>query len=101
MKLLRWQSKALAKWVAAGHRGVVEAVTGSGKTYLGLAAIEQVWETHGSKFAHPLVVVPTAVLLDQWCERLAEAFPGKKIGRMSKDDDDDFSRHDVCVRTRR
>src|SRR5436305_9397125 len=37
-RLWSWQTRALAAWEANGHRGVVTAVTGSGKTNVGIAA---------------------------------------------------------------
>jgi superfamily II DNA or RNA helicase len=38
--LYEWQLDALTAWLACGRRGVVEAVTGSGKTDMALAAID-------------------------------------------------------------
>ena len=43
------------------------------------------------------IVVPTTVLMEQWCERLSEVFPEARIGRISKDDSDDFSSNEICV----
>ena len=60
--LYQWQSKALRKWRDAEHRGVVEAVTGSGKTRLAVAAIRRALVDGGQV----LIVVPTKELLDQW-----------------------------------
>ncbi len=37
-KLYRWQLDALVSWVRCGRRGVIEAVTGSGKTEVAIAA---------------------------------------------------------------
>ncbi len=62
IELYRWQSEALRKWRRAGQRGVVEAVTGSGKTHLAVAAIRQALVDGGQV----LIVVPTKELLDQW-----------------------------------
>jgi len=37
-RLYPWQRRALAKWEADGYCGIIEAVTGSGKTMVALAA---------------------------------------------------------------
>ena len=39
--LYDWQKEALQAWNANGRHGVVEAVTGAGKTRLGLAAAKE------------------------------------------------------------
>lgn len=38
-----WQRDALAAWRDNGHLGVVQAVTGAGKTRVGLAALREAW----------------------------------------------------------
>ncbi|MBT6446047.1 MAG: DEAD/DEAH box helicase, partial [Acidimicrobiaceae bacterium] len=76
--LYEWQLDALTAWLACGRRGVVEAVTGSGKTDMALAAIA---DAH-RRGLFVMVVVPTRVLIAQWHERLVTAFPDLKIGRL-------------------
>lgn len=66
-QLREYQHDALAAWHDAGERGVIELPTGSGKTVIGLRAIETC-ETP------TLVVVPTIDLLEQWHRELVEAF---------------------------
>jgi superfamily II DNA or RNA helicase len=73
-ELREYQSAALSAWEDAGRRGVLELPTGSGKTVIGLAAIERL-ETA------TLVVVPTIDLLQQWREELEREFPGP-IGQL-------------------
>lgn len=76
---LRWyQDTALARWNAAGRRGVIALPTGSGKTMVALAAIAQLGVA-------TLCLVPTRVLLDQWARALAAcwSFP---IGRLGDGD---------------
>ena len=94
-KLLRWQKEALLSWSEHGYRGMVEAVTGSGKTYLGLGA----WKHASSEFrpVNCLVVVPSIPLMNQWHERLREAFPSTRVGRIGGGHRDDFSRTPICV----
>lgn len=66
MRLHAWQQEALDSWVAHGRRGIVEAVTGSGKTWLGMAAVlEAIAE---GRLA--VIVVPRRVLQDQWVAEL-------------------------------
>jgi len=73
-RLRPYQQDAIDAWTEAGRRGVIELPTGSGKTVIGLAAIEAV--------AGPaLVVVPTIDLLEQWHEELSSAFD-EPIGKL-------------------
>ena len=73
-----WQRDAIDAWEQSERRGVVEAVTGSGKTYAAFEAMVRVLREHGAH-ASILIVVPTVTLLDQWCDRLQEAFPGQRL----------------------
>ena len=41
-KLYKWQEECLNRWQQSGCRGMVQAVTGSGKTLLALTAAD--WE---------------------------------------------------------
>jgi superfamily II DNA or RNA helicase len=66
-----WQRQALEKWRLAGRRGIVSAVTGSGKTRLGIAAIEGHLRVPTARVA---VLVPTIELMHQWLEELRKAF---------------------------
>jgi len=34
-----WQDKAINKWLKAGKQGMIEAVTGSGKSHVGIEAL--------------------------------------------------------------
>ncbi len=73
-RLRPYQQAALDAWHEAGERGVLELPTGSGKTVIGLGAIEAL-ETP------TLVVVPTIDLLTQWQRELETEF-GVPIGRL-------------------
>ena len=66
LDLYPWQVRALDGWAAHGHRGIVEAVTGAGKTRLALAAIEAEIRRGGRAVA----IVPTMNLQDQWLEEI-------------------------------
>jgi superfamily II DNA or RNA helicase len=66
-ELRAYQQEAFDAWRENGDRGVLELPTGSGKTVIGIEAIETL--------ACPaLVVVPTIDLLDQWRRELNEEF---------------------------
>ena len=71
-----WQQDALLAWRDAGHRGVVEAVTGAGKTLVGVAAARDTLIAGG----RVLVVVPTTELQEQWFRVLAERLPMSTSG---------------------
>jgi len=62
-----YQLEALDAWEQAGRRGVVVLPTGSGKTHIGMLAIEEVNQP-------ALIVVPTIDLMEQWRRRLASSF---------------------------
>lgn len=73
-RLRSYQQRALESWEATDRRGVLELPTGSGKTVIGLAAIE-------ACAISTLVVVPTIDLLEQWERELAPAADGP-VGRL-------------------
>ncbi|PSP89804.1 DNA repair helicase [Halobacteriales archaeon QS_4_69_34] len=73
-ELRDYQRAALEAWHANGRRGVLELPTGSGKTVIGIAAIESV-------AAATLVVVPTIDLLAQWRGELETEFE-RSIGQL-------------------
>src|SRR5688572_11083058 len=60
--LYAWQQEALKAWHANARRGVIEAVTGAGKTRVGIAAAFEAVR-QGIKV---LILVPTAELQSQW-----------------------------------
>ncbi|MEM0442363.1 MAG: DEAD/DEAH box helicase family protein [Candidatus Nitrosocaldus sp.] len=61
-----YQSKALKQWIYAGMKGCIVLPTGSGKTMIGIKAIEHL-------NLASLVVVPTLDLMEQWVSSLADA----------------------------
>ncbi len=94
--LYAWQAEALDAWVRCRRRGVVEAVTGAGKTDVAIAAALDA--RRRGRFV--LVVVPTRVLVEQWSARLREALPGERIGRLGDGGSDMPASCDVLVATR-
>ena len=71
-RLYEWQRRALTAWLAASRRGIVSAVTGSGKTRVGLAAIED--HLMSDRRARAVVLVPTIELMRQWRHEIAHWF---------------------------
>ena len=78
-QLRPWQVDAMQEWLVNDRYGVVEAVTGSGKTDVGVAAIADARR----RGVPTVVLVPDRELVDQWTRVLEEAFPGVAIGRLS------------------
>jgi len=81
LTLRDYQQKALDRWVKAGKRGCVVLPTGSGKTVIGVKAIETV-------NAASLIVVPTIDLMDQWTSVLSKYFTNIKVGNLGGGSDD-------------
>ncbi|MFL6478132.1 MAG: DEAD/DEAH box helicase family protein, partial [Nitrososphaera sp.] len=75
LSLRDYQHRALENWLRAGLRGCVVLPTGSGKTIIGIKAIEKA-------NAASLVVVPTLDLMDQWTTTLSKYFPNLRIGNL-------------------
>lgn len=92
-ELYEWQQQALQSWKAHNFRGVVEAVTGAGKTRVGIAAIAQALRL-GMKAT---VLVPTTELQDQWMVSLRKDLPTAALGRLGGSYTADFREADVIV----
>jgi superfamily II DNA or RNA helicase len=92
--LYPWQADALEAWARRGHRGVVEAVTGTGKTVLGLAALGEELRRGGQV----LVLVPTIELMHQW-RREIHRFLGAqlRVGCLGGAESASLVAHDVVV----
>ena len=95
LKLRAWQQRALTHWAAARHRSVVEAVTGTGKTRVGIAAAA--WAT--SQGTKALVLVPTVDLQRQWQEEVRRLLPGIRVGLCGGGSHHGFDRHDIVLAT--
>src|ERR687890_2184243 len=81
LPLRTYQHKALVEWTKAGMRGCIVLPTGSGKTIIGVKAIETVNSAS-------LIVVPTLDLMDQWTSVLRKYFTNVKIGNLGGGIDD-------------
>ena len=92
-----WQDDALKYWIKNNNKGIVEAVTGSGKTYLALAALHYLYSLN--RKVRTIVVVPTIALQAQWKERIEKLLPGTRVGRWGGGHADDLGMHNVIVST--
>lgn len=63
------QGAAVGAWIEAGHRGILEMATGSGKTITSMIAAHRLSETVGPILI--IVAAPYRPLVDQWCEEIA------------------------------
>jgi len=61
-----WQSEAVSAWRSNDRRGIVVAATGTGKSRVGLEALDDILELGGIV----VIVVPTKALQDQWFGQL-------------------------------
>ncbi len=95
-ELYRWQLDALVHWLRCGRRGVIEAVTGSGKTDVAIAAAADALRR--GRFV--LILVPSRVLMEQWHGRLTRALPDARIGRLGDSGRDGPEDCDILVATR-
>lgn len=92
--LYAWQVEAFDAWHRCGSRGVVEAVTGTGKTLLGIAAIAEELGVGGQA----CVLVPTTDLLGQWGAALHRHLPpATSVGLLGGGHHDGLGDHDVLV----
>ena len=92
-RLRPWQRRALAAWFKAGGRGIVEAVTGTGKTLLGIEAASRMARMGG----RTTILVPTIELQRQWLEKLAEFAPHLSWATVGGNRQGEPARVDVVV----
>lgn len=92
-KLYLWQREALRAWRQQDHRGAIEAVTGSGKTRVGLYAVGEALRRR----LRAVIVVPSGVLMRQWETAVHQEFPGVRVGLMGDGQHDTVSSFDVVV----
>ncbi|MDQ3384541.1 MAG: DEAD/DEAH box helicase [Actinomycetota bacterium] len=92
--LYAWQTEALEAWRRQGRRGVVEAVTGTGKTMVGVAAVAEELAAGGQA----CVLVPTRELLGQWRGVLGRCLPpGRSVGLLGGGHHQRLGDHDALV----
>lgn len=94
LRLYSWQLDALDAWARSGRRGVVEAVTGTGKTVLGLAAAGEELARRGQV----LVLVPTIELMHQWRRHVHRWLgSGTRVGCLGGNETGSLLEHDLVV----
>ncbi len=71
-KLYQWQEECLERWFSNNGRGMVQAVTGSGKTLFALTAAKRL-ALRTDTDLRVRIVVPTSTLMHQW-KRALKAF---------------------------
>lgn len=91
--LYPWQQEALKAWHSNARRGVVEAVTGSGKTRVGIAAAFEAVR-QGIKV---LILVPTAELQRQWLVSLRRDLPTARRGALGDGRTDTLDEVDILI----
>jgi len=81
LNLYAWQEECLRIWFENGCKGIVNVVTGAGKTALAAAAVEQLLKTDADSL-RVKIVVPKTFLVRQWSRALREylQIPRKDIG---------------------
>ena len=79
LKLHDWQKECLDLWANNGFKGIINAVTGSGKTFLALSAIKRL-EIVSYRHLKIKIVVPQKFLAKQWIEEIR-----KQLGVKRKD----------------
>lgn len=68
MKYYVWQIECLNAWISNNCRGIVNVVTGAGKTTLALSAIEHLEKYHANLKIK--IIVPQTFLLSQWTHEI-------------------------------
>ena len=68
MELYKWQNACLSAWNDSAHQGIVNVVTGAGKTVLAMAAIDSLYKMYPDLRVR--IVVPTIPLAGQWKQAL-------------------------------
>ena len=91
--LYPWQKEAFEAWKANDCCGIVEAVTGSGKTRLAIKAIQLQLDASDKA----VVVVPTVELMYQWKNEVESKCPGAKIGLLGNGTDQRNDNWDVLI----
>lgn len=77
--LYPWQEKCLEQWFSHHCRGMVQAATGAGKTYLSLTGASRLQ----NRLEQPLrvkIVVPSSALMRQWKQALVDFYEAKGKG---------------------
>jgi superfamily II DNA or RNA helicase len=100
LSLYPWQTEAFTWWQNRNYSGVVEAVTGAGKTRLAMAATEIQLRRN-----QPIVVVvPTVELMHQWKKEFERLILGElgmsvSVGFLGDNRKDSLDEHEILIST--
>ncbi|GAB4005073.1 DEAD/DEAH box helicase family protein [Nocardioides ultimimeridianus] len=92
--LRAWQSEALEAWCHHGRHGVIEAVTGTGKSRVGVEAAREALRHD----YNVIVMVPTVDLVEQWVKALVKSGVAG-VGALGDGKKASFRTHRVIVGT--
>ncbi len=70
IEMYSWQKEALDKWKLNNYKGILNVVTGAGKTFVAIKAIEILFEKDNN--LKTIIIVPTIALLSQWMEMIKQ-----------------------------
>ncbi|KAF0128361.1 MAG: DNA repair helicase [Bacteroidetes bacterium] len=90
-----WQMEALSGWISQGKRGVIEAVTGTGKSLVGILAAADAL-ARGLKV---LIIVPGIELQKQWHDNIEKYLPTVRVGKFCNGHKDTFHSIDLIIST--
>ena len=93
LDLMPWQREAIEAWYVNGCHGIIEAVTGTGKTHVGLEAVAHTAE-QGQRST---VLVPSVDLQDQWVARFETFLPSLRVARVGGKKSGNPARADVTI----
>lgn len=93
--LFDWQIRALNSWQEQNYIGIIEAVTGSGKTRLAIAAIS----SHLDLGWKVLIIVSSIDLMNQWKETIKHYLSNYKIGFLGNDYKQSLKYIDILIAT--
>ena len=93
--LREWQRDAFMAWVNNNNEGIIEAITGTGKTLVGIYAAAYALDL-GYKVA---ITAPTLDLMDQWVEQLEACILGLNLGRLDLANSDSIDDHEILITT--
>ncbi|PKP51220.1 MAG: DNA repair helicase [Bacteroidetes bacterium HGW-Bacteroidetes-1] len=90
-----WQTEALSAWISQGRKGIIEAVTGTGKSLVGvLAAADAIAREH-----KVLIIVPGIELQKQWEKLILEHLPSVSWGKFGNGYQSTFNEVDIIIST--
>lgn len=78
----RWQTECIETWLEHGGRGIVQVVTGAGKTFMALGGFRELDKVHGGCLK-VRIILPKLFMVKQWRNVILEQ--GGSLGISRKD----------------